>query len=539
MKSRPYRTAYTLALRAFVALALTGILGGGGLGAAPGARAAEAVNWEHKGFTIAVYTESGLYDSGPALEQLAVTGANSVTFVVTWYQSNLAAADIRRTEKTASDASLLWAIGRARALGLQVILKPQLDSLDEQWRAYIAPADVDGWFGAYAAMLDRYADLGREGGAAVLCMGDQLIALTTNQAHEARWRAVIASARARFAGKLTYSANWGLNDHDEFTQVPFWDALDYLGIAAYFQLTESATPTVEELKASWSRWQTDTIGPLQRRWGKPVLFIEVGYRSVDGAARSPWEPYEARPLDRQEQADSYEALFQSWAAVPWFAGVAFWRWSIYPDAELSPTDRGYEVQHKPALAQVAAGFGGQAGASAPRRQCFAETGKCVLEPFMAYWNAHGGLAINGYPIGDERVETLEDGQPYLVQYFERTRLEYHPENAAPYDVLLGQFGRRIHPADPPAAPRGGAAYFAKTGHNLDGAFLAYWQSNGDLAQFGYPLSEVFEEQLEDGKTYRVQYFERARFEHHPEHAGTPHEVLLGQFGRRILAESAR
>lgn len=165
---------------------------------------------------------------------------------------------------------------------------------------------------------------------------------------------------------------------------------------------------------------------------------------------------------------------------------------------------------------------------------FPETGKCVNEPFLSYWNAHGQLAINGYPISDEFVETLEDGKPYKVQYFERVRMEFHPENADPqYKVLLGQFGRRIHPADPPVAPKAGARFFTETGHNVAGGFLTYWTSNGGLAQFGYPISEEFVETLEDGKPYTVQYFERARFELHPENPA-PYNILLGQFGRRIL-----
>ena len=57
--------------------------------------------------------------------------------------------------------------------------------------------------------------------------------------------------------------------------------------------------------------------------------------------------------------------------------------------------------------------------------------------------SNGGLPQFGYPLSEELTETLEDGKPYTVQYFERARFEYHPENPAPYDVLLGQFGRRI------------------------------------------------------------------------------------------------
>ena len=74
-------------------------------------------------------------------------------------------------------------------------------------------------------------------------------------------------------------------------------------------------------------------------------------------------------------------------------------------------------------------------------------------------------------------------------------------------------------------------YFEATGHTLGGTFLTYWNRYGGLPVFGYPLSEEFQElSTTDGKTYTVQYFERARFESHPEYAGTPNEVLLGLLG---------
>ncbi len=192
-------------------------------------------------------------------------------------------------------------------------------------------------------------------------------------------------------------------------------------------------------------------------------------------------------------------------------------------------------------------------AAAQGAACFQETGFCVRGRFLDYWTANGGLARNGFPLTEERQELLEDGNTYTVQYFERVRLELHPENAAPYDVLLGQFGRRILRSgdestgqpDPaaaaPASPIADAAYFPETGHNLGGAFRDYWQANGGLAQFGYPLSEEFEQELPVGfaprARYRVQYFERARLEYHPENADPQYQVLLGQFGRRILVEN--
>ena len=187
------------------------------------------------------------------------------------------------------------------------------------------------------------------------------------------------------------------------------------------------------------------------------------------------------------------------------------------------------------------------------QSCFAETGQCLGGRFLDYWQANGGLARNGFPLTGERRETLEDGREYTVQYFERARFESHPEYAAPYDVLLGQFGRRVlrerfredvggyQRAVAPVAPLADQSHFAETGHNLGGRFLDYWRANGGLAQFGYPLTEEFDEfgLAEPGTGYRVQYFERARLEYHPEHANTPYEVLLGQFGRAILEQADR
>lgn len=167
---------------------------------------------------------------------------------------------------------------------------------------------------------------------------------------------------------------------------------------------------------------------------------------------------------------------------------------------------------------------------------FPETGFRVGGQFLAYWEAHGGLPRYGYPLTGELRERLADGHEYRVQYFERVRLEYHPENSDPRaQILLGQFGRRIHPADPAAAALPDATYVAATGHNVRGRFLDYWGAQGGLAQFGYPISEELVETLEDGKPYTVQYFERARLEYHPENADPQYQILLGQFGRRILA----
>ena len=173
-----------------------------------------------------------------------------------------------------------------------------------------------------------------------------------------------------------------------------------------------------------------------------------------------------------------------------------------------------------------------------RHEYFTQTGHNLGNAFREYWHAQGGLLRFGYPLTEEFVErNLDDGKEYTVQYFERARFEWHPENPSPYNILLGRLGLVLRPLDPPATALPGAAYFPETGHNLGGAFLAYWQQNGGLAVFGYPTSEEFDEvSPTDGKTYRVQYFERNRFEYHPENEGTPYNVLLGLLGRQQLVD---
>lgn len=173
-------------------------------------------------------------------------------------------------------------------------------------------------------------------------------------------------------------------------------------------------------------------------------------------------------------------------------------------------------------------------------RCFVETGNCISGAIRAYWERNGGLAIFGYPLSAQHIETVEGSWTGPVQLFERDRLEDHSNQGL--GVLAGRLGAQLlaeqgrpwqsFNAEPPAKTAE-CRYFPETKHNTCAQFLRYWERNGGLARFGYPITTVIDEVIE-GRTYKVQYFERRRMELHPEHAGTAYEVLLGLLGREVV-----
>lgn len=172
----------------------------------------------------------------------------------------------------------------------------------------------------------------------------------------------------------------------------------------------------------------------------------------------------------------------------------------------------------------------------PSRVYFPITGHTVADDFLSYWRHNGGLEIFGYPLS----EVVTDPQTKLpTQYFERAVFEWHENNPDGWKVLLRRLGADLTTGRETDQPfkripdyqTPGCTYFAETAHRTCAGFKAYWEANGGLPVFGYPLSEEFTERNPDtGQNYIVQYFERARFEYHPEYQGTIYEVLLGRLG---------
>jgi hypothetical protein len=181
----------------------------------------------------------------------------------------------------------------------------------------------------------------------------------------------------------------------------------------------------------------------------------------------------------------------------------------------------------------------------------------VSGDFLAYWQRHGGLPVFGYALTERRQENGRD-----TQYFERQRFEAHPENRAPYNILLGRLGAELlerrginWQTDIPAEAQNSAClWFPQTRHNVcnqagGAGFRSYWSSHGlefdgrpgksyneSLALFGYPITEAAMETNSSGDRVLTQWFERARFEWHPNNPAM-YRVLLGRLGAELLQDT--
>ncbi|MGE5392577.1 MAG: glycoside hydrolase family 113 [Candidatus Saccharibacteria bacterium] len=336
-----------------------------------GNRASASVSTWQKGASIVPQSTTDFSSSSfrQSLSNLASTHANYVTLVVPYYQSNENSIDIQSGWNTPTDQSLADGIKAAHAAGLQVNLKPHLDTyVNNQWRAYINPGDRNGWFTNYGNMLNHLGQIGQANGAEEITTGTELISMASdniNSTNTQNWQNMIANLRKIYSGKLTYSANWGCCGFtDEKNNIAFWGSLDYAGISAYYNLGgDFYNDSVPYITSQWDNYNKTDIGPFQQRIGKPVIFTEIGYRSVTGAHTQPWNYNLGGPVDQAEQANSYEALFSYWDSQPNMQGVQLWDWSSNPNA--GGNDTNYTPQNKQAQTVMTKWFGGSGGTTPP------------------------------------------------------------------------------------------------------------------------------------------------------------------------------
>lgn len=285
-------------------------------------------------------------ESDESLRLLTETNTDWIAICFTWYQSNTTSHDIRPDpNRTPTNDSVKHAITEAHSLGLKVMLKPMVDTLEEEktqgyptvWRGEIQPSDE--WFESYSNFINSFAEFAEQNDVELFSVGCEFKATTQEKM---QWERVISGVRERYSGPITYAADW-----TNYQDIDWWDSVDYVGIDAYFPLSIlKYNPTLQELKNAWTNY-ADEIETWHSTVNKPVIFTEIGYRSGDGTNFAPSNYWSDMTIDLQEQRNCYEAAFQTLWSRSWFYGFYWWPWIPDPN-EGGPTDPYHSPQNKPA-----------------------------------------------------------------------------------------------------------------------------------------------------------------------------------------------
>lgn len=240
-------------------------------------------------------------------------------------------------------------IKRAHKAGVKVMIKPQV-YMHNDW---VGDMDFDTeiewkeWEESYRDYIITFAQLASKYNTEIFCVGTEF--KIAAQKRESFWRSLIAEIRIFYDGDITYSSNW-----DGYQSIPFWDDLDYIGLSAYFPLSEERTPSVDLLVKKWKETHKE-LKQISRREGKPILFTEYGYMSVDKCAWRAWEIEKERhklPINEQAQANALEALYTVFWNEPWWAGGFLWKWFPNGMGHEGYFDKDYTPQGKIATKTV-------------------------------------------------------------------------------------------------------------------------------------------------------------------------------------------
>lgn len=231
---------------------------------------------------------------------------------------------------------------------IKVMMKPQIWVWRGEFTGVIQMKSEEAWLeleNSYKNFIVDYARLAEKEHIEIFCVGTELEKFIEHRPDY--WRELISEVRKVYSGKLTYAANW-----DEYKGVPFWEALDYIGVDAYFPISENKTPSLEETKVGWQHWKTQ-LKSFSELKNKKILFTEYGYRSVDFSGKEPWKSdREMNSVNLEAQTNLLEGLYQNIWKEDWFAGGFLWKWFIAHEKIGGQKDNRFTPQNKPAEAIV-------------------------------------------------------------------------------------------------------------------------------------------------------------------------------------------
>lgn len=234
-------------------------------------------------------------------------------------------------------------IEELRKKGIKIMIKPQIWVWRGEFTGYIemqSEADWKTFEDEYSEFILTYADLAKEINAELFCIGTELEYFI--RARPEYWKGLIKKIKTIYKGKLTYAANW-----DEFKRTPFWRDIDFIGVDAYFPVSDEQTPSIETCMAGWEKHKT-LLKKYTDSIKKPILFTEFGYRSLDYAGKKPWNSdHTLQQVNLEAQVNTTKALFETFWKEDWFAGGFVWKWFTFHDKAGGNEDSQFTPQNKP------------------------------------------------------------------------------------------------------------------------------------------------------------------------------------------------
>ena len=303
-----------------------------------------------KGFSYGYNARRGDYrtsEAGLSMERMASLGGDWAALCFSVMQDSFASTVIRPDYRfTVTDKDIAHAVQKLHALGLKVCLKPMVNCMDGVWRARIAFPEPEWgdrsywreWFWSYTAFLCHYAEIAQDTGCELFCVGCEMLG---TEAKEEYWRKTVEEVRKCYSGPLVYNTNHGSED-----SVNWWDAVDYIGTSAYYRVGSVPGDSFENMAAAWERVKPP-LKALSVKYGRQVLFMEIGCRSARGCAMMPYDfSHREFPYDEDEQANFYGSCLQSMWNESWFAGFFWWDW--YTKLPARPQETGFSIIGKKA-----------------------------------------------------------------------------------------------------------------------------------------------------------------------------------------------
>ncbi len=259
---------------------------------------------------------------------------------------------------------------------LQCALTVFLLVKDGSWRGVIMPTDRTKWFKSYENAVVEYAKIAQQSGIDFFAIGSEL---ETIKNENQLWETVIENVRKNYSGKIIYNTNWWYNEekfNDIYEKMEWLNGVDYIGISAYFELTNTNYPDFTTLTNSWENDKHNQniisqVKALSEKYKKDIFVWEIGYMSVNGTNQSPWnfnlgkeaetssalsgeEQIHAKPIiDEDEQSDCFKAFFTAVYSLPFIRGVSIWGENV----GLPKSEKGYDFMQKKAVKVIKENFG--------------------------------------------------------------------------------------------------------------------------------------------------------------------------------------